>query len=243
MPTPNRKYRNLHHWHRQLGLLAALFAIILTFTGILLNHTTELALDQRYVADNWLTAGYGLQAPQPVTYQTEEHWITQVGKRLYLDSREVATGSTPLLGAVNYQGMETILTEEALWLFDGLGELIERLELATALPLTPKGLGISQKGALAILTDQGWQSTGEALFPWSVTKQSVNMAIPGELPQAIQQQINRAYKGKGATYERLLLDLHTGRIWGPYGVYLMDLVALILAGLAITGVITWVRRW
>jgi len=43
-------------------------------------------------------------------------------------------------------------------------------------------------------------------------------------------------------YEQILLNLHTGCIFGEYGVYLTDLIAIILTTLAISGFTVWLRR-
>ena len=49
----------LWRWHRRLGLLAALFVLVVAVTGIVLNHTSGLALDRRFVDWSWLNAVYG----------------------------------------------------------------------------------------------------------------------------------------------------------------------------------------
>jgi uncharacterized iron-regulated membrane protein len=41
--------------------------------------------------------------------------------------------------------------------------------------------------------------------------------------------------------ERLILDLHSGRIFGPVGILIYDLLAVIVGFLAISGVIFWFR--
>ena len=39
-----------------------------------------------------------------------------------------------------------------------------------------------------------------------------------------------------------MLDIHSGRFFGAYGVLLFDLIAVILIFLAFTGVIIWIRQ-
>ena len=44
-------------------------------------------------------------------------------------------------------------------------------------------------------------------------------------------------------WERVLLDLHSGRLFGPWGVRLVDAMALLFAVLAVSGlIISWRRR-
>ena len=41
-------------WHRRLGLAAAVLAMLLAVTGVLLNRTEALGLDRRFVDAEWL---------------------------------------------------------------------------------------------------------------------------------------------------------------------------------------------
>ena len=49
-----RLLRSLYMWHRWLGLAAAAFVILLSLSGLLLNHTEEFALDSRHVSNGAL---------------------------------------------------------------------------------------------------------------------------------------------------------------------------------------------
>ncbi len=44
------------------------------------------------------------------------------------------------------------------------------------------------------------------------------------------------------TWDRLLLDLHTGRFFGHLGPYVMDLAAILLLLLAVSGGYNWLKR-
>jgi hypothetical protein len=44
----------LWRWHRRAGLAAAAILLLVTATGILLNHTSELSLSRKYVGESWL---------------------------------------------------------------------------------------------------------------------------------------------------------------------------------------------
>ncbi|MBK8959481.1 MAG: PepSY domain-containing protein [Proteobacteria bacterium] len=45
------------------------------------------------------------------------------------------------------------------------------------------------------------------------------------------------YRGSGVSYERVLLDVHSGRLFGRVGVWVVDAAAVCLLALALTG--TW----
>jgi hypothetical protein len=44
---------------------AALFVLILAASGLALNHTETLGLDERYVHSQALLGWYGIEAPEP----------------------------------------------------------------------------------------------------------------------------------------------------------------------------------
>ena len=47
---------------------------------------------------------------------------------------------------------------------------------------------------------------------------------------------------KTITYERIVVDLHSGRLFGPFGVTLVDLVTIGIILLSLTGSYTWLRH-
>ena len=65
---------------------------------------------------------------------------------------------------------------------------------------------------------------------------------PQVLPEAISKAISQAYLGEGLPLERILLDLHSGRLFGKIGVYVMDSAAVLMIVLTVTGLLIWIRR-
>ncbi len=63
-------------------------------------------------------------------------------------------------------------------------------------------------------------------------------ALPGDVAQAVLAH-SRAHT---LTLERVLLDLHSGRIASRFGVWFMDGIALVLISLVISGLWIWLRR-
>ena len=61
--------------------------------------------------------------------------------------------------------------------------------------------------------------------------------IPGNLRKNIEDESI----GKTITYERIIVDIHTGRLFGSIGVTLIDLVTIGLLILSVTGSFSWLR--
>ncbi len=55
------------------------------------------------------------------------------------------------------------------------------------------------------------------------------------MPCGLRGRLVEAYRGKGLLLERVLLDVHSGRILGAWGVYLVDAAAVLFLGLVLSG--------
>jgi uncharacterized iron-regulated membrane protein len=65
----------------------------------------------------------------------------------------------------------------------------------------------------------------------------IQQLAPGVLPQVIHRGIPA--QESWLTWERLLLDLHSGRVLGPVGVLIVDAIGVVLAMLAMSGLAMW----
>jgi uncharacterized iron-regulated membrane protein len=61
-------------------------------------------------------------------------------------------------------------------------------------------------------------------------------------PENLREKIEDISISKTITYERIAVDLHTGRIIGIVGVTLVDLVTIGLIILSFTGTYSWLRH-
>lgn len=238
------KFKSFYQWHRYIGISIALFVLLLSVTGIALNHTTELELNKSYIKNTRLLDHYGIKAPDSIiSYNSNEHWVSQWQKRLYLNKDDLGIIGDTLTGVLNYQGMVVIGLSNSLLLYTPDAELIEKLGNVDGVPLLINGIGITDKQELAVRTENGiftadssisvWNKDDVAITVWSDTK-----ALPAKLKHSLLEN----FRGKGLTLERVLLDLHSGRILKISGVYLMDFVALLLIFLACSGLWIWTIR-
>lgn len=242
--SPVKLLRSLYIWHRYIGLAAALFVILLTVTGLVLNHTEELSLDSIHVGSGLLLDWYGIDTPDGISsYVVGDTTITAVGNHIYWNTTRVPQTSAPLVSAVEFAGMVIIGVQGQLLLFTPDGELVERLDGAAGVPAGMQALGLTPAGELAIHAAHGYYRTDDSFLEWQETENleadwSFSTKPSPELRSALQQ----AWRGTGLTLERVLLDLHSGRILGSRGVYLVDAAAILFLLLAISGVWLWGKR-
>lgn len=232
-------FRWLRRWHARIGLAAALFFVFLVVSGIALNHTESLRLDERKLSAQWLGRWYGLHAEVPARgFKLGDRYLTWDAQQWVLDTTPVARDLPPPLGAVRVGEVCYVATRDTLFLFAADGRLIDKVtgEALPALPLTRLGavdnrvVIASAQGIFASSDGIDWQrAAGEP--SWSLVE-----TLPADRSSALQELYAPAISS-----ERLLLDLHSGRIFGRFGPLVIDAAALGLLALAISGVWMYLR--
>jgi hypothetical protein len=238
------KLRSVYVWHRYLGLSFAAFAILLAVTGWLLNHTEALKLDSRFVQLPLILDWYGITAPRDVAgYCADQHWVSQLNERLYLDVEELPGRYGSLVGALTLRDMIVVAADGQLLLLTPEGELIERLGDAEGVPSGIRAIGVNATGELVIRAVHGDYVTDAEFLVWHrAYADDPTWAAAEPLPPDLYEKLAKHYRGTGLSWERLLLDLHSGRIFGIGGIWIMDIAALLLILLAGTGFWTWLKH-
>lgn len=244
----NRRARRFRRfvlvWHRRLGLAAAPFVLLLVGTGVLLNHTDRLGLDRRVAGGEWLLSWYGIDSAAPVEgFAVGASWVSHAGDRIWLDSAPVAESAAPLAGAVWSDPLVAAATSEAVYLFAPDGALVEKaVPVGVPAPLT--GLAGAEGGALVLRAAGGAWAGDLDLAEWRPPAGSAAPPVwaqPRPLPPEVAAGIAQARRGAGLPWERVLLDLHSGRLFGALGPLIMDLAAVALLLLAASGLYNWFR--
>jgi PepSY-associated TM region len=240
MSRLTRAIRFVRHWHARIGVLAALFFLLLALTGVALNHTDGLGLAKRQVRASWLMHWYGLRGEVPTLgYLFESGFFVGIPQHWVMDGRDIAAAPEPVVGAVELAGIRYLATSSAIHVYQQDGILVERLT-GSALPATPID-HIGRAGELLMVqTAQGIFSSEDGL-DW---KPDADIATDwsGQLPLSddLRQQIEPLF-APALPLERILLDIHSGRIFGRYGPVVMDLAALVLMALSLSGIWIYLR--
>ncbi|MGB5180149.1 MAG: PepSY domain-containing protein [Gammaproteobacteria bacterium] len=236
--------RSLYIWHRYIGLSAALFVCVLSATGLALNHTESLQLDSNHVQTGWLLDWYGIHAPDYLdSYAAGPVLFTAVNERVFRDSEIIDGITSPLVGAIDYQDLTIVATLDQLTLLTRDGERIESIGSAAGVPAGIRAIGITANGAIAVQAATGYYLSDENLLEWSPTDTvEATWSTPSDTPPALAGVLKTSYRGHGLPLERVVLDLHSGRLLGDNGVLLVDAAAILFLLLAISGVWLWSRR-
>ena len=243
----NRKKRRaslIRRLHRSLGAAAAVFILFMVLSGMVINHSNGLGLDQRHVSQPYLLSWYGLDAPDQIhSFAAGGNWISFAGSQLFLDDSHISSVSNGA-GAVFSNNMLIAASSDELLLLDTSGQLIERQPWGPPEAGPIESIGLLPDGTVVVKsTDRIWLADAE-LLSWQVVKETISnptWSVSGPTPPHLIQTITQQYRGEGLSIERLLLDFHSGHIFGPIGVFIYDLLALAVGFLSISGLILWIR--
>ncbi|MDP2607913.1 MULTISPECIES: PepSY-associated TM helix domain-containing protein [unclassified Oceanobacter] len=235
----------LIHWHRRGGLIILPVLLMLAITGILINHSQSLGWAKTPVYSSWIAWLYGIQdTTVEQGFAAGDHWVSQVGDTLYLDHDAIGHCDQPLLGALRWQETIALLCNNRIALYLPDGQLVEELG---SLPLQASTLGmLPDQDALLLssppyyLDNNSW--SWQPLPPESVPTADSPWATLTPLPAELVESLNKDKPLPGISRERLLLDLHSGRLFGEVGVWVVDAVSLVLIFLALSGTLTWLKR-
>ncbi len=233
----------IHKWHRKVGITAAFFVMLLVVTGLLLNHTNSLNLQNIFVQSEKLLQWYHIQpAGQMKGFRVDQHWLSQIDGRLYFDQMELADHIEDLYGVIRIGDGFIVAMDGSLLILTQSGELVERLSGSEGVPAGIKSIGLSSRDDIVIKAAHGdyiadldateWQEQEGLVVNWSVTD---------DIPEKLSEQLLTLYRGKGLPLERVILDIHSGRILGQAGVLLVDFMAILFLLLAMSGVWMWLK--
>ncbi|WP_448567863.1 PepSY domain-containing protein [Thalassotalea ganghwensis] len=233
--------RHLREWHRQLGIFAAFFLIFLSISGIALNHTQALNLDQKHITTNWLLDLYGIEAPSHVSGFQQGQAVV-IDQFVWLNGKLLGEQTEPVLSVAKFQQYWLVLTPTNITIFDDQGLLIDKLDSSYGLPEELTAMAIDEQTVI-VNSSQGYYQSDRQLIDW----QEVQALFEPEWIEAIalqpeQQQLAVSqYRSQMLTLERVILDAHSGRIFGDAGVYFMDFIAICMILLSLSGIYVWLR--
>lgn len=237
------KLQSLLSGHKVVGMVATFFIIILSLTGILLLHTQDLELGDTYIENRSLLAMYDIEPENdPVTYFANGNYFTQIDHHLYMNGVELDLISDNLIGVVFLKDFFIIGLESSLILETAEGELVEILDQAHGIPEDISSIGIHNDN-IVINANDTLLSSNLDLVKWqSQSPGEINWSEKARLPDQMMDTLMRLYLGEGLPLERVIQDVHSGRIFGTVGVVIVDLAVILFLALSITGWLAWYKR-
>tara|TARA_R110002096_G_scaffold48842_14_gene129262 strand:- start:290 stop:778 length:489 start_codon:yes stop_codon:yes gene_type:complete len=148
-----------------------------------------------------------------------------------------------LAGAVEFNDFLLIALTNTVLLIDADNQLVETLGTLNGVPANINRIGSTSDQQIHLLAnDQIYRLTEALSFQKTTVDEQLHWASQEPLSKTTLKAINQRYKSNIISLETFMLDIHSGRFFGAYGVLFFDLIAVILIFLAFTGVIIWIRQ-
>lgn len=303
----NKRKKQLKFWrklHRWAGLSLAIGVIWLAVTGILLNHSNDIALDATTVKQAWLLDWMAVPEPKDTNIYLHQGFqqsddvsvnnkelahknsppssepfvadiaVVEMAQALYIYDlnqqkilRQLSSGATEASNLINVlylPEMMAVVGKQNAWLLSYEGQIIEQLSDWPPQPLIHlNNAYLLQNGEVGL---QGSNASGDSLvllsedglFTWKTLRrladnsaterfttdragQANMLNAKSELYKTINEKAKRFYRNQQLTWEQALLKMHNGDIFGSLGKWLLDLVAIGLLLMCVSGIWLWQR--
>jgi len=229
----------LHRWHRRIGVVSALLVILLATTGVALNHTGGLRLDQYFPQNSLLLWPYdSVIAPMQGFDSSHGALLSSQGWLVYNEQR--LTPCEQLLSATQNPDFILIACRQSWHLLSSQLQLIESFN--------PELLGFNSDSGPAVSVEPVLGVAGETLAvkdgrSWRVFNPDYLM-LENEISGSVKTQPLSQFPAVNSSIslQRIVLDIHSGRWFGRWGVWMMDMAAIVLILLSISGLWLWWSR-
>jgi hypothetical protein len=228
---------------RIAAILIAALMLVHVSTGVLLNHSVSAQLDQRFISWDWLLTHYGIGNVEPdAAFLVDNKIISQFETQLFVDAKPITYLDRPVLGVIMLEDLLVLATDHALILLSRDGEFIERMGAEVGVPAPIQNIGIHH-GEPIIQARNGMWRSNFMLDEWEpMSLHGVSWSTPHPMPDSVAEELRLFFYGKGVSVHQLLTDVHNGRILGIAGVWLVDIISLLLLALALFGLWVWSKR-
>ena len=168
--------------------------------------------------------------------------MSLIAERLYFNEIRVPGSFNKLIGMVDTEFGYAIATENQLVLISEQGELIEILGSLVGVPSGITRIGSDLAGELILDRSAELIVADLDALTWSASPHVDTAVQWNENSQPGAQlvaSIRNDYASSLLSWERLILDIHSGRLLGNLGVILVDLMAILFILMAATGIWMW----
>ncbi|MGQ0697853.1 MAG: PepSY domain-containing protein [Panacagrimonas sp.] len=237
----------LREWHKRVGLFAFLFMGWLGFSGVLINQSPSWGYDTDKIYWGWVMSLYSLKPEPPVAgFPAGSHWLALTPEGTVLDGKPVVPPVAAPLGLVAGGSAENpllfVANAEHIAVVTAAGARYDELR-SPILPVSAiRRIGsiAGVPGSIAVQDLDSFRSIDGGNSWTPVDPASVQWSESTELPEAERERLlpfSRPY----VTLEHILVDAHSGAIFGRGGVYVINAVGVAAILLAISGVWMWWR--
>ena len=210
----------LLRWHRRIGVVLSVFLLWMLISGVLLNHGDDFHWDKKAINSDFWLQWYGVgESSNKLIIANKTLTVTESG--LYLAEQNLGDCSL-LLGVIDLSDQVLIACSQHLLLLTKEGELIDQIDHLQGL----------QHTFTAVAGENNTVFLQELNTAYRLSPDDLSLSVSTNHPSTWLKPISPSVR---ISMERWLLDAHSGRLFGRWGVWIVDALALSLGILVFSG--------
>lgn len=223
--------------HKIIGLSVCLIIIHLSITGIILMYPSTFKLQETYFKNRYISGLYDMYTVADVrALEAAEEDLGIIKSKAIVSDMVIETGINNVLGALKTNNLIFVLNNKKLILIQESDYGLEIIK-DEKIPFTALSIGKDNDNILIKGTEDKFYIVNENLsFSLAKNNEIEFNETPLVLPE---EEIARYYllqvQGPGVQALRLFADLHNGRFFGPFVMFIFAITSILVIFLYISG--------
>ena len=223
--------------HKIIGLSVCLIIIHLSITGIILMYPSTFKLQETYFKNRYISSLYDMYTVADVrALEAAEEDLGIIKSKAIVSDMVIETGINNILGALKADNLIFVLNNKKIILIQESDYGLEIIK-DEKIPFTALSIGKDNDNILIKGTEDKFYIVNESLsFSLAKNNEIEFNETPLVLPE---EEIARYYllqvQGPGVQALRLFADLHNGRFFGPFVMFIFVITSILVIFLSISG--------
>lgn len=223
--------------HKIIGLSVCLIIIHLSITGIILMYPSTFKLQETYFKNRYISSLYDMYTVADVrALEAAEEDLGIIKSKAIVSDMVIETGINNILGALKADNLIFVLNNKKIILIQESDYGLEIIK-DEKIPFTALSIGKDNDNILIKGTEDKFYIVNENLsFSLAKNNEIEFNETPLVLPE---EEIARYYllqvQGPGVQALRLFADLHNGRFFGPFVMFIFAITSILVIFLSISG--------
>ena len=223
--------------HKIIGLSVCLIIIHLSITGIILMYPSTFKLQETYFKNRYISGLYDMYTVADVrALEAAEEDLGIIKSKAIVSDMVIETGINNILGALKANNLIFVLNNKKLILIQESDYGLEIIK-DEKIPFQALSIGKDNDNILIKGTEDKFYIVNENLsFSLAKNNEIEFNETPLVLPE---EEIARYYllqvQGPGVQALRLFADLHNGRFFGPFVMFIFAITSILVIFLSISG--------
>ena len=223
--------------HKIIGLSVCLIIIHLSITGIILMYPSTFKLQETYFKNRYISSLYDMYTVADVrALEAAEEDLGIIKSKVIVSDMVIETGINNILGALKADNLIFVLNNKKIILIQESDYGLEIIK-DKKIPFTALSIGKGNDNILIKGLEDKFYILNKNLS-FSLAK---NNDIEFNETQLVlpEEEIARYYllqvQGPGVQALRLFADLHNGRFFGPFVMFIFAITSILVIFLSISG--------